>query len=519
LDAGTASIDAIGFDETGASYQVPGSGTNRTSVLTYPRIVLGHTLVWPDAGSVVLWVTYPQQVDDKFHPFLQVYARETPTHNDGGFIFFQGAGYSALAETGWQWTLGGPQRLFSAGVPESNFQWPPKVQHEVALTWSPNRGLRVTVDGGTDPKLVSAFNDLVLQGFPSQLASHFYLGDSSGASPCSPGTCTRPHLDRVDIYDHAISDELVKTLGACPTGICSGWSDPHPVLSYTVHPSLNTITARVEIDALADQGDDVVFSLMQRGSVVGPSQAAPVFRSAAEVTIPTRALSPGDFELHATIIQKNGPEIVVPSQTITKPDARAWAGTSLGLGSTPAGFAPLQVNHRANGDIRISCAGRAYLIRARPDAGLISEIQSGGEQLLVHPIDLIVIDGGGHKIAWLYGPPAIASETRQNIVVTRTAKSAIGLELTATTTIEDDGIAWTQLSFAKVPASLKIDSVWLDIPIAPRIAKYVYRSNPMGFPAPTPTGDAKSWDDPLAYVGTRADAALISSSLFRQTSG
>jgi hypothetical protein len=206
-----------------------------------------------------------------------------------------------------------------------------------------------------------------------QLATHFYLGDSSGALPCTPGPCTRPHLDRVDIYDHAISDELVKALGARTTGICPGSSDPHPVLSYTIHPSLNTLTARVELDDLAHQADHVVFWRMQAVSIVGASQIAPIRWSAAETTLPAGDLSPGDFELHATIIRENGPPIDLPAHTITKPDTSAWAGTSLGLGSTPPGWAPLQVRvgvrHGFRERTRMGTLGKTRIAKVR---GLIS---------------------------------------------------------------------------------------------------------------------------------------------------
>ena len=186
-------------------------------------------------------------------------------------------------------------------------------------------------------------------------------------------------------------------------------------------------------------------------------------RGAAEFDLDK--LEPGTVTVR-TQLTTYGKTVATKIDTFTKPD-EPWRGTTLGLSDIPPPpWTPIEVSEAKDASLTVGCWNRKHLFEGAP---LPTSIENGAARVLAAPVR-IAAKVAGHEQTWTPGELVITGKDK-NKVVFKTTQTSASLSLAAETTMEFDGMLWTEITIS--PAQkLQLDALDLVVPIKDEYAKY-----------------------------------------------
>jgi hypothetical protein len=406
----------------------------------------------PESGTVEMWVM-PIDWDgaeEKFHVFFDV-------RGEGAlylYKFWKNNNLLMLSAP----QISGPFNSAPADIKS----WKPGEWHHIAGTWSPHFQA-VYVDGKRISSLTST-------GLPKSLGAEFMIGDNPWSE--SIGTRTSSSLiDRVRIYDRALSDEHIAAHFAGDYNKIVPLSDATLKLSYSIDAATKSLSAGATAQgADVENGTRLSFAIRQNGRDI-LTQPAQEFATSAIEKFSLANLKPGDYEVTATAT-KGEKQIAHATQELVMPKME-WLGNTLGLnaGVLPP-WTPLQVK-RDGRKISVSCWGREYQFANAP---LPTQILSQNEPLLQAPIALKVL-AGGNELQWKNGAVKIISQSPEMVTLQGRANAPTpqgNLELQTDISLAYDGVMTFATHF-NAPAGFAPQSVQLEIPVRAQNALYRHR--------------------------------------------
>ena len=250
----------------------------------------------------------------------------------------------------------------------------------------------------------------------------------------------------------------------------SSLSPRRPIaVTFSPVPSRGTCTVNVK----ADRPDLVALSSSARVELIGTGGTDPLAtlhierlakgRGSAQFDLD--ALEPGDYAVR-TVLESAGNVVATASDRFTKPH-EPWRGTTLGLSNVPPPpWTPIEVARTGPGSLTISCWNRRHVFDRAP---LPTAIDNGPAELLTAPVRLEARIGGAVQ-AWTPQELKLVSSDANRVVFTTTQTGA-ALSLAASTTMEFDGMLWTEMTLTPTGSPM-VEALDLVVPIRGRHAKY-----------------------------------------------
>jgi hypothetical protein len=403
------------------------------------------------AGTVEMWVCPVNWSGDekKFHVFFDA-------HGAGALYLYK------------FWTKG----LLMLSTPDINRgpfmsidgdinNWKPGQWHQIVGTWSANLQ-SLYIDG-------KHIADARQPALPTRLDNEFMLGDKSMSEGATGPRTSSTLIDRVRVYDHVLSPELIAAHYAGDYQKSVSLSPDSATLNYDFHRGPGLLTANIQVlGADYNPNDRVVFSLAQNGKEI---KSLPAQAVESDAQFDLNNLREGDYQITATI--KDSDALVTKlSNTIAVP-SREWLGNKLGKADKVLSpWTPMQVEETGD-TLKVNCWGRSYEFSG---TALPSQIVAQSETLLAHPISLnAIVD---RKL--LQWSPAqlkvlLATPTLVNLEATTQAAAKGGLvKLKTRLHFEFDGMMLMDFTLTK-PANVLIENMSLDMPMLPQRALYRHR--------------------------------------------
>jgi hypothetical protein len=401
----------------------------------------------PRQGTVEMWVMPLDWSGDeeRFHAFFDV-------RGEGALYLYKFWKGGLLMLSAPQ--MSGPYNSARADIKE----WKPGEWHHIAGTWSPYFQA-IYVDG----KRIGT----ATPGLPQSLGAEFMIGDNPWSESIGERTSSSL-IDRVRIYDRALSDEHIAAHFAGDYNAVVPLSDSTLKLSYSIDAAAKKLTATALAQGVdVENGTRVSLAVRQNGRDV-LTVPAQEFTDSASGEVSLTGLKPGDYEVVATATN-NEKQIARATRELIMPQME-WLGNTLGLnaGVLPP-WTPLQVK-RDGENISVSCWNRTYQFAGAP---LPTQIVSRNEPLLQSPVALKVL-AGGKEISWQNGGAKIVSQSPEAVEIEGRADGGAGVLLTTKMRLEYDGLMTLALNL-QTPPNFKADAVSLEIPVRAQNALYRHR--------------------------------------------
>lgn len=184
----------------------------------------------------------------------------------------------------------------------------------------------------------------------------------------------------------------------------------------------------------------------------------------AVVTFATAGLAPGAYRLRLTAKAAESETPYVSETALRKPARPEWLGSKAGLSDeVPPPWIPVEA-----GPDTVSVWGRTYRFNRLP---FPSSVITRDTEVLARPITL---EGrvGGRAITWTPAVTGPAAATPHQATLTVTAEAA-ALTCRGSVTVEYDGMVRSDFTLTPTRA-VTVESLFLEIPIKPEFAKYLY---------------------------------------------
>jgi hypothetical protein len=187
----------------------------------------------------------------------------------------------------------------------------------------------------------------------------------------------------------------------------------------------------------------------------------------AILTLPAPATVGATFEAKLTVTGADGATLLerrLDGQVPARPD---WLGTDAGLPLTVLPpWTPCQVDGQ-----QVELLGRTLTYA---DFALPAQVRAAGAEVLAAPIRPAVRTAAG-EVAWSDKECRFVSQSDEQVVVESVWRSD-ELELTATSTLEYDGFAWTELSLTPLRPVREV-SLALELPYRREVAELLYEGH------------------------------------------
>jgi len=176
-------------------------------------------------------------------------------------------------------------------------------------------------------------------------------------------------------------------------------------------------------------------------------------------------LAAGTYDVR-TELATHGKVLATKIDTFTKPD-EPWRGTAVGLSDTPPPpWTPIEVEQTAKGKLAVRCWNREHSFEGTP---LPATITNGGADVIAGPVHLAATVAGKDQ-TWKAGELTVTSKDKNKIVF-KTTQASNALSLSAETTMEFDGMLWTEITVTP-KGKTQLDALDLVVPIKNEVVKY-----------------------------------------------
>ena len=181
----------------------------------------------------------------------------------------------------------------------------------------------------------------------------------------------------------------------------------------------------------------------------------------AGVSLPTKGLAPGFYEVRAELIGNDGQTITRSRKPIEKPETPAWHDNDYGRRvKVPEPWTPIE----AGEDGIVKMWGRTYDLSTL----LPKQITSQGEALLTSPVALN-LKRDGETVDWRVTELELVRADKGEAVYRGTLESDVAT-LTGTVRVEFDGFMWYDLKLKPKSTPLRAQHMALAIDFTPRHA-------------------------------------------------
>jgi len=407
------------------------------ALVKYP--VDGHVLA--SQGTIEMWVK----------------AADWPKGEQAFHIFFetQGPGWLVLYKFWSPDTI-----IMLSGVDQAHYgsamlnsdplidgQW-----HHLAGVWGRER-LALYVDGAL--KSTSAG-----PGLPQSLAGWFYLGDAPWSKPHDSHTL----LSGVKIYRYAMPDDQVALMAQGKPVTYR----PEARLKIEPHPVKGQWKIIVDATGYASDsapGTVAMVEILNGGKVFTNGKVEKFTQGIGNVSLDISKLPVGPAVVRARVLDGAGKELAHAEATLDKPKDAPWIDNKIGMDDKVV--PPFTAMKGQAGVAQVECWGRKYdLSGAFP-----VQIESVGAPMLAAPVSVSVATNKGDI---LFAKPAgkvlDCSATRAHH---KGSAQSDALELTTESTLEYDGMLWTEVTLTpKAPTTLT--DVTIRIPVQAANALYYH---------------------------------------------
>ncbi|MFH0965995.1 MAG: glycoside hydrolase domain-containing protein, partial [Planctomycetota bacterium] len=240
-------------------------------------------------------------------------------------------------------------------------------------------------------------------------------------------------------------------------------------VSFTPVPSQGICKVSVVLGYGAAANPRATIKLMRTGSSDGGTPVVRIERlegSRGSGEFKLEEIEAGRYEV-LTEIESYGTVAEWRTGEFVKPE-EPWRGTRLGLSETPPPpWTPLTVEAGEDGALTARIWGREYVFR---DGGLPERIVNDGSEMLLAGGAKIEARVGGTDEQWQPGRMRVVTQDK-NAVTFETAETSQNFTLRAKTTVEFDGMLWTEMEL--VPkAAAQVEAVDLVVPLRSELVRY-----------------------------------------------
>ena len=308
------------------------------------------------------------------------------------------------------------------------------------------------------------------------------IGDFGGEA----GRNAFSFIDEVYIYNRALSYEecqwaMDNTLSRTP-GADIPANFAKPSVKVIPDPLKNCLEIRVDSGNLEAEVHGTARLSPESGTV--PAEIKPEGKRFGVAWIAYSKLPSGKYQVIADVQDAAGASLGGPETELMVPeDSSVWLGNKLGIPQTPP---PPWTPILASGE-SVEVWGRRYALGA---AGLPSAIHSLDKSILSGPIELVLLDGVGKKLAWSEESREVENATEVEADVSGVSV-ADGARLSWRCHAEFDGMVKYDVA---MPAGVAGGGLELRIPIKPEYATLwgtdqIYS----GWRGSAPTGQGVVW--------------------------
>lgn len=416
-----------------------------------------------ESGTVEMWVCPLdwRPADREFHAFFDV-------RGDGALYLYKYVDGNNLLMLSCEQGAG---PYFSSASP---LAWQPGEWHHIAGTWSPT-GVLSYVDGKPAGALP------VPGALPRALGEQFTIGDHPWHLPRQSSSL----VDEVRIYDRALSPAHLAAHAAGKLDFVAPLQERYASLTVDLDPERGAVQARVSTGGadVADAQVQAQVGLVARGAALPADAPSLPFAGGQAVTTLPVGMQPGEYEAVARVLSEGKPAFEL-RRPLTIPDTRAWRGSSLGKADVVLPpWSPLSVQGRT-----VHCWGRAYDFATPLPGGLRS---AGAELLAGTPA--VNVTAGGQRLKLKASDVRVTRQSPTRCRLEGRLQYGLGqgsLTLTTSTTVEYDGLIWTELACDQ-PAQLQGLSVEFALPAARALYRHRHSAgwNSSEFTGLLPSGE------------------------------
>lgn len=283
-------------------------------------------------------------------------------------------------------------------------------------------------------------------------------------------------IGEVRIYNRELSASEIQRLYQEGLQRYNGSLAPLP-FRISLSPHLFFVKQKVAVDFSirarkpGDNGFSVQVQLVSQGKVE-PLQQREIKglspSKKAEVILPLTNLSPGEYEIRATLTDKKGSKLAEETSRFILIPKPWWLGSKEGISQKVLPpWTPLKVR-REGSSLRVSCWGRTYSFSNFP---FPAAIETAKRSILAVPIR-VVAQADGREQKWQWGSVKLKEQTPAKVHLSQRVTSA-DLTLSAETLVEYDGMIRVDW---KVEPRRKVclEELTFEIPLRPEHAKYLY---------------------------------------------
>jgi len=199
--------------------------------------------------------------------------------------------------------------------------------------------------------------------------------------------------------------------------------------------------------------------------ILGPNDIEEFPGALGKTTIDISSLENGNYTIKASIVDKGGSEIAAATSAFNQNLKPVWMGNTLGIDDeVPSPWVPLNISKNA-----VSCWNRTYEFK---DSPFPDQIQIGDISFLHSPIELVGTTQG-KQIVWAKGNMNF-TERGKSRVAFKVSNSSPSILLKGSVACEFDGMLRLDLELTPTEKKVKIDSLFLKIPVRQKYAKCKY---------------------------------------------
>jgi len=420
----------------------------------------GQALICGGDGALVKYAVNGHMAMSQGTIEMWMKAVDWPKDEQAYHVFFEteGPGWLLLYKF---WTGGAS---FLSGVDHTHTyafaQWPDCTPltdgqwHHLAGVWERTR-LAFYVDGVLKKQIEAP-------PLPQALTGYFAIGDAPWSKPHTSHTL----LQGVKIYRFALPDDQV-ALAAQDKPLTF---QPKARMEIQPHPAKGEWTVIVDATGFVGENEPgvvAVVDVLSGANSVAGAKVESFKEGVCSVNVNISKVPVGAVVIKARVLDAAGKERASVELPFAKPADAPWIGNRIGMEDRV--LAPFTAMH-ANGN-DVECWGRKYVMGAGP---FPAQIESAGQPILAAPIRVSVSTGKG-EVAFqkLAGKVLGCTATRSQIAGSADAPE---IGLTTETTIEYDGMLWTEVTLTpKAPVSLT--EVTIHIPVRAAVAMYLHHTN------------------------------------------
>lgn len=239
-------------------------------------------------------------------------------------------------------------------------------------------------------------------------------------------------------------------------------------LSFSPLPSAGIckVNLRVGNPAVAAANPSAKIEVVAKGSntAVAVMKLERLEKGRGSAQFEVGKLEAGIYDVRTEII-RGGKTLAQKTDQFTKPH-EPWRGQTLGLSETPPPpWTPIRVQEK-DGSVAVRCWNREVAFRG---STLPYQMKNTKQNVLSSPIQLFA-RAAGEDQAWSAGKLRITSQDK-NQVTLKTTQTSKALSLQTKTSMEFDGLIWTEITVTPKQA-VQLQTLDLLVPIKSRFAKY-----------------------------------------------